>query len=686
MKVLLSKAFHEGDLDYLAERVHQSVHFIKPDTYDVDGVLAKIDEADVLFGGMLDERVLQRSNHLKLIQIPWTGVDNLDFDTLSRFSIPISNSHSNAIIVAEHTIALMLGIARKLAYHDRLMREDRWNRVSKEGNAVSPFSTTLFGKRILYIGFGAIARQCHQLLSGFGMQTSAVNTTGQVPEGYEGQLNAFSVSEVVDAVADQDVVVIALPLTDASRTLIDSRVIAGMSETALLVNVSRGSIIDESALFSALQNKTIGGAAIDTWYQAPNAKQSEVPPSAKHDFASLDNILMSPHRAGYAVGGFPHLDDPIVNLNNLVSGKALINVIDTHRRYLIMANVLLTCVGRRNYLACYFREALNGNGNVIGADMNETAPGLVDCDKQCIVSSVYADNYIDELLAICKREAISLLVSLNDLELPVLAEAKTRFAAMGVVVVVSDMSVISRCFDKLASFQWFRDQGIPTADTWSDLDSATAALDSGKLDFPCIVKPRWGSGSIGIFVVETKVELEAAHALAHSQVRRGLLSTASAQDLEHSVLVQAMCPGVEYGCDILNDLEGQTRAVMTKQKLAMRAGETDKAVLRDNPVLKEFCNMLGQKSAHIGNLDCDIFVDGDHFEVLEMNPRFGGGYPFSHVAGADFPAALLKWGEGLIHDPESAALTYDIPYSKFDTLRRVGMQPLPSVTTVRSTS
>ena len=351
-----------------------------------------------------------------------------------------------------------------------------------------------------------------------------------------------------------------------------------------------------------------------------------------------------------------------------------------------MPNVLLTCVGRRNYLACYFRDALNGRGSVIGADMNATAPGLVDCDKQCIVPGVYADNYIDELLALCEREAVTLLVGLNDLELPILAEAKHRFAAIGVEAIVSDVSVISRCFDKLATYQWLKDQGVPTPDTWSDIDSALAAVDAGELDFPCVVKPRWGSGSIGIFLVENTMELKAAHTLAQSQVRRGMLATASAQAIEHSVLVQARCPGIEHGCDILNDLQANTCAVMTKQKLAMRAGETDKAVLRNNPLLKDFCQMLGGKSGHIGNLDCDIFVDGDHFEVLEMNPRFGGGYPFSHVAGADFPAALLHWSEGHSHNPEKAALTYDMPYSKFDTLRRVGTQPLAPFPTSHSTS
>ena len=333
MNVLLTKAFHQADLEYLAERVHDSVKFIKPDTFDVEGILDRIDDAEVLLGGMLDSRVLERGQHLKLVQIPWTGVDNLDFDTLSRFSVPISNSHSNASIVAEHAVALMLGMAKKLAYHDRLMRDNRWNRISKEGNEVSPFSETLLGKRIVYIGFGAIAQQCANLLSGFNMQVSIVNTSGQLPQDYQANLTAFNTRELAKAVVDQDVIVVALPLTSASRSLIDDSVFSAMSASAILVNVSRGAIVDETALFNALTDNCIGGAAIDTWYQGPTAKQPDVAPSALHDFASLNNVLMSPHRAGYATGGFPHLDDPIVNLNNLVEGRAPINVVDTHRRY-----------------------------------------------------------------------------------------------------------------------------------------------------------------------------------------------------------------------------------------------------------------------------------------------------------------------------------------------------------------
>lgn len=336
-----------------------------------------------------------------------------------------------------------------------------------------------------------------------------------------------------------------------------------------------------------------------------------------------------------------------------------------------MSNVLLTCVGRRNYLADYFREVLNGSGFVVGADMNTTAPGLVDCDKKHIVPSVYDDAYVDRLLSICADEKIKLVVGLNDLELPVLAINKDRFAQIGVTVAVSDTDVIARCADKLKAHQWLLENDFPTPATFTDIADVLKAIDAKEIVFPCVVKPRWGSGSIGVFEVHDVAELKAAHALALSGVRRGMLATASAEDLEHSVLVQEMCTGDEYGCDILNDFDGGVRTVVMKQKLGMRAGETDKAIVRQNPELRAFCERLGKKSGHVGNLDCDIFVSGSSFQVLEMNPRFGGGYPFSHVAGAQFPKALLCWSAGQAFDADKIELVYDEVYSKFDTMRKV---------------
>lgn len=337
-----------------------------------------------------------------------------------------------------------------------------------------------------------------------------------------------------------------------------------------------------------------------------------------------------------------------------------------------MKNVLLTCVGRRNYLANYFREALAGRALVIGTDMSDTAPGLIDCDQQHLVPGVYTQGYVDQILKLCVENNVGLLVSLNDLELPLLAAAKARFAEIGVSVAISDIDVIDICFDKLATHNWLLENGFGSPSTYADLNEAMHAIEAGSLSFPCVVKPRWGSGSIGVFMAHDLDELRAAHALVQLQVMRSILSTASQADPERCVLVQSTCPGEEYGCDILNDFNGSTKAVVTKQKLAMRGGETDKSVVRNNPTLARLCQSLGDKLGHVGNLDCDIFVNGDELNVLEMNPRFGGGYPFSHVAGARFPQALLAWSNEQSFKPDSSLITFDLPYSKFDTLGRVG--------------
>ncbi|MFT6305071.1 MAG: phosphoglycerate dehydrogenase-like enzyme [Halioglobus sp.] len=334
IKVLFSKPFHKNDLAYLAERVHESISFLTPDTYDTEGVLARLNEADVLFGGMVNEQVLSAGSHLKLIQIPWNGVDSLDFELLSRFTVPICNSHSNSSVVAEHAAGMLMALAKKLPYHDSQLRQKKWNRVSANGNKVSPFSKKLKGARILYVGYGAIASECARMLSGFNMEVSIVNTSGTLPGTSDVPLKAiFAVEDLKEAVKDQDFIVVALPLTPGSKGLISTAEFDAMDSGTVLVNISRGTIIDEDALYEALSAGRLGGAAIDTWYNYPKPGDPDVPPSTEYDFAQFSHLLLSPHRAGYAEGGLPHLDDGITNLNNLVVGEPFINLLDTEKRY-----------------------------------------------------------------------------------------------------------------------------------------------------------------------------------------------------------------------------------------------------------------------------------------------------------------------------------------------------------------
>lgn len=329
-------------------------------------------------------------------------------------------------------------------------------------------------------------------------------------------------------------------------------------------------------------------------------------------------------------------------------------------------NILFTCAGRRTYLLKYFKEALAGDGLIVGADLQKSAPALSAADVKVQVPRVYAKNYVEEILAICKQYSIGLLISLNDLELPILSNAKDRFDALDVKMMVSRPEVIDICFDKLKTSQFVTDCGLMSPKAFTNLDEAVAAIQSGNLQFPLILKPRWGSGSIGLEKVEDLEELRIVYHLLKKKIRKSILKEASVED--SCIMIQEMIDGTEFGMDIMNDLEGRFQAVSVKQKMGMRSGETDKAVTVDNAELRAIGKTLSLSLKHIGNLDCDVLAKDGKYYVIDLNPRFGGGYPFSQQAGVNLPKALIEWAKGNVIDPAILQPTYGVASAKCDYL------------------
>lgn len=331
-------------------------------------------------------------------------------------------------------------------------------------------------------------------------------------------------------------------------------------------------------------------------------------------------------------------------------------------------NILFTCAGRRNYLIEYFKNIIGESGKVIAADMQLSAPSMAIADRAIVVPAVYDDDYISHILDICKKEKVDAVFSLNDLELPILSAAESAFKAMNVKVVISSDKVIDICFDKWNTVSFAQSIGLNIPKTYISLETAKEALSSGNLNFPLVVKPRWGSASIGIeFPIDMR-ELELAYELLTLRLFRSSLADASMNDTGHAILIQEKIEGTEYGVDVLNNFDGQPAQVYVKEKLAMRAGETDKSVLRNKPGIEEMGLKIGKELGHIGNLDCDIFEKDGKYYLLEMNPRFGGGYPFTHNAGGNYPAALVAWLEGKEFDFSTFTRNYDQVFSKCDTL------------------
>ena len=171
VNVVLTRKFFDADLQFIKNGVKEGANIIIPEAYTEDDLMKYAPEADIFFGPVISKKLCEAAKHLKFIQVPWTGVDNLNFDLIREIGVKVCNSHSNAYAVAEQALALMFDAAKKIAYHDRLMRTGDWNRPKPDkSNTVSPFSGRVSKSQVGIIGYGHIGRIIKQYLSAMECQ------------------------------------------------------------------------------------------------------------------------------------------------------------------------------------------------------------------------------------------------------------------------------------------------------------------------------------------------------------------------------------------------------------------------------------------------------------------------------------------------------------------------------------
>ena len=309
-------------------------------------------------------------------------------------------------------------------------------------------------------------------------------------------------------------------------------------------------------------------------------------------------------------------------------------------------NILLTSVGRRAYMVKYFQEVLGEDRQVHVCNSDDRTVAFQYADKAVISPLIYDKEYIPFLLKYCEENQIRILISLFDIDLLVLAKNKHLFEKIGTTVIVSHAELIEICNDKWKTYLFLKENGFHVPKTYLSLQKVILALDSGELKYPIIIKPRFGCGSIAMSVAEDEMALLYYFRRNTRAVNRTYLKYESAA-VEDKIIFQEMLPGQEYGADIIHDLNGNFKNAIVKKKIAMRAGETDIAQVVDKDEIYNEVKRLGELTKHIGNMDVDIFeVNGVPY-ILEMNARFGGGYPFSHMAGCNLPKAIVNWVKGI---------------------------------------
>lgn len=330
-------------------------------------------------------------------------------------------------------------------------------------------------------------------------------------------------------------------------------------------------------------------------------------------------------------------------------------------------NVLLTSAGRRSYLIKYFKEAVAPYaGEVHVSNSTKLCSSFLYADHTFVSPNIYSEEYSQVILSYCIKHEISLIIPLFDIDLLVLAKSKNVFLEKGITILVSDTEIVKICNDKWLTYNFLIENNFNTPKTYIDISSLINDLSDGQIKFPLIVKPRWGMGSIGVHKIDNKEELLFFNKFVRKQINQSYLKYESGFTPEDMVIFQEFIGGEEYGLDIVNDLNYNYLETYVKRKLAMRSGETDiSEFITDHPLLKKLGEQIARKLNHIGNLDVDVLFDGREFKILEMNARFGGGYPFTHAMGVHLPKTIIGW---LVGDNTNYLKVQTSNYTKFKSI------------------
>ncbi len=293
-------------------------------------------------------------------------------------------------------------------------------------------------------------------------------------------------------------------------------------------------------------------------------------------------------------------------------------------------NILILSAGRRVELVQSFQKAakrLNIKSNVVAGDCSETAPAIYFADRKAILPRINEDNYVDEIINVCKREGIRLVIPTIDTDLLLLSEERERIESeSGAVVLISSTEVISICRDKINTQKFLEENGFKIPKMYSEEE-----LDSGELEFPLFIKPKSGSSSINTFKVNNIEEL------------------ATYRSLIKEPIVQDFMEGKEFTVDVFLDFDGNLITVVPRLRMATRSGEISKGkIVKDEEIIEDIKRLV-EVLKPIGHITVQLMKTNKGIEYIEINPRFGGGAPMSIQSGADSCENLyrLLMGENL---------------------------------------
>lgn len=287
LKLVSTFKFKNNDIEWMKELG------VEPVIFDSEEELANASvshNAQIIIANhrTLNQEFLKKCREVRWIQLSHVGIERLPMDYLENRQVIVVNSRGcSGVPIAEDILAKMLMFSRKSAevYRNQLKRE--WIKIKGIAN--------LSEKTLGIIGTGDIGTETALRARPFGMNIIGINSDGRFMPDFN---KTFSLDQLNEVIAQSDFIILTLPLTEKTVNLIDKEQFECMKPNAVLINVSRGALINEEHLIDVLRNDKIGGAALDVFVE--EFKYRKLPP--KSPFWDLDNVIITPHYAGMGDG------------------------------------------------------------------------------------------------------------------------------------------------------------------------------------------------------------------------------------------------------------------------------------------------------------------------------------------------------------------------------------------------
>lgn len=314
----------------------ENIDLIFPDSNDKNEYMQFVPESQIIVGWRPDTEILEKAVNLKIWINPGAGVQRIvplfrKFNAEKR--IILINGHGNSYFTAQHGAAMLLSFMNRIIPHHKWMKEGKWRTGDNEMKSIP-----LRDRKIGFLGYGAVNSKIHRFLAGFRCSFAAlkrdwskIKKSDEIPFG----LIKFTLDEFEDFLRFADILFAAVPETDKTRNMIGEKELSLLGKNCILVNISRGPVINEKDLYYSLKNRKIAGAALDVWYDySPEPDENGYKYPYTYPFHELENVLLSPHRAASPFDDLEKWEDCIENIFRFAVGREdFLNIVDLKAGY-----------------------------------------------------------------------------------------------------------------------------------------------------------------------------------------------------------------------------------------------------------------------------------------------------------------------------------------------------------------